>query len=274
MSGVALGLVCAIGFALADFCGGLASKKTNVTVVTAISRCASVPFVGAVTFFLPAATVTLFDVACGVATGVFLLFAFRLLYGVLTRGAMGVNAALTGLMSAVIPLTWAIARGESLTVAGIVGVFVGFASIVVVTWTKQRSSKKDALQSAAAGVLFGLGFVAIGSAHEDSQLVPLLVGQICTAALATAAVAKAKRRTKVDVKTALIASAGGIAASIAAASFVWAVHAGVASVVSVLQATAPVFVAALAWIALRQSLTRRQISGMLMAVLAVVLLAL
>lgn len=279
MLGIALGLTMAVSFALADFLGGVASKSGHPTAVTAFSRLASLPIIVILSLVFPPSEVKAIDLLWGAASGVSIMIAFRLLYGVLARGLMGVTAALTGLLSALVPLTWSLTlNDESVTVVGGAGMALALASIVVVT--AQRPSdgqttkhRKDVAQGALAGVFFGLSFACMGNAQADAKFVPLAVAQVVTVLMAFGSLVVTRDPIRLPVETFRIVLFSGAFAALGAVAWVLSVQQGVASVTSVLQGTAPVFIALLARLTLGQILTSTQLLGLVLAVTGAVLLA-
>src|SRR5204862_6232132 len=108
------------------------------------------------------------------------------LYGGLTVGRMSGVAPLSRVLSAVIPAGVGLALGERLPVPEAIGVGLAVPAIVLVSVSRspeagRRSGVWDGL---AAGVGFGLLFVALDRAGSASGAWPLVPGQAVTLAVA------------------------------------------------------------------------------------------
>ncbi len=278
MLGVPLGLGAATGFAAADVFGGTASKNASPLKVTALARLGGVPATAMAALIVPASHVSVSDVGWGICAGIAQVLALWFLFRALSQGQMGVGAALSGVMASAIPVTWAISRGERVGALGAIGICPALAGVAILSSAKSDNPKQTAgmgvaIEAALSGVCFGLVFVTLGEAHHSSQAIPLLVSQLASTLIGVVLVIATGDSLRAERHVVLMATVAGATAALANGTFVWATHAGVASVMAVFPGLAPVLVAVVARIFLHQTMTKQQQFGVALAVAAAVLLS-
>src|SRR5271156_6861160 len=103
MIAIVLGLAAAGFYGAADFCGGLATKRTSIFSVTVISQAAGLVLLALLLLFIPshafrgAAGPT--DYAWGFAAGLCGGLGLALLYHALSIGKMGVVSPITAVLA-------------------------------------------------------------------------------------------------------------------------------------------------------------------------------
>ena len=213
--------------------------------------------------------------AWGLAAGVFGGLSLCAFYVALSRGAMGISAAVSGLLAAAIPAV------VSSVADGVPGWkrFAGFVVAGVAIWliavgdtAAEESSTLWLAVGAGAG--FGLYFVALKYAGAGGMVWPMAtarMGSITTCALIMlglrgAGTVRITRRMLLWVLgTALFDTSGNL-------MFLAATRAGRLDVAAVLSSLYPASTILLAGWLLNEKMTRRQGLGMGVAVLAVVLI--
>ena len=130
MTAIVLALMCAVSYGVADFWGGLATRRGSIwkvlpiIVATGIVTLAiAVPFFGA-TFSQGA---ILAGVAAGISGTIGYIF---IMYG-LALGPMSVVAPISAVIGAIIPFAVGFWRGETLSTVGFIGAGLAFISIVM-----------------------------------------------------------------------------------------------------------------------------------------------
>jgi drug/metabolite transporter (DMT)-like permease len=271
-----LALASAAFYGLADFTGGFVAKRVAVWTVTAWSMLigASLLIVGL--FVVPADRVTAADVLWGALAGVAGLGGLMILYATLATGTMSVVAPITGATSAVVPVVFDLALGSALTGRQRLGVAFGIGAVLLVG--TQRGARRVGLRivgrAIAAGALFGLFFIALSQASSDSGLWPLVGARAASIPLAFGIALAAKALAPPRGRDLwLLVAIGGLdmSANIAIAR---AIQTGPLGVNAVLSSLYPVATALAAIIILRERPTALQITGVGMAVGAIVALAL
>src|SRR3954454_10398641 len=127
-----LALASSFAYGAADFLGGFAARGAHVLRVVVIAAPTSLlvelilwPAVGAQ--FPPAA------IAWGAASGVASAAAFALLYRTLAIGPMSVLSPVTALVSAALPVSVGLLRGEQLSLLALGGVALACVAVVIVS---------------------------------------------------------------------------------------------------------------------------------------------
>ena len=219
--------------------------------------------------------------AWGIAAGIFGGLSLSGFYIALSRGAMGASAAVSGLLAAAIPATVAILREGSPGPHRLFGfVVAGLAIWIIAAGPAQREDSPTILLATAAGVGFGLYFVALKFAGVtglfwpmatarmgsiSTCLIVLAVFHLCTRKAASVTISR--RMILWILSTALFDTSGNLL-------FVAATRAGRLDIAAVLASLYPASTILLAAAVLQERPTRRQLSGMAIAVVAVALITL
>ena len=152
---VGFGLLSAASWGGADFAGGLGSRRAPALLVTAAGQLVSLGVLAAVCAVAHLALPTGRPAALMVIAGFEGAIALALFYRALAMGAMGLTAALTGLLTAIVPVCYsAIFDGLPGRVTAM-GLAVGLVSIWLITHESGAETPRRAL---ALGSLAGVGF--------------------------------------------------------------------------------------------------------------------
>src|SRR5690606_9676418 len=105
----------------------------------------------------------------------------------LSVGPMGVVAPLSAVVGAGLPLAVGLLGGERLGTLALLGVGVALVAILLATagTRADRAAGTGVLLGLAAGVGFGMFFVGVDAAPDDSGLWPLLGGRVVSVVLLT-----------------------------------------------------------------------------------------
>jgi len=276
MIAIVLALICAFSYGVADFWGGLATRRGSIWKVLPIIVAAgiltlslAVPFLGA-TFSQGA---VLAGIGAGLSGTVGYIF---LMYG-LALGPMSVVAPISAVMGSIIPFAVGLLRGETLSTIGFIGAGLALVSIVLVSRSTADATHPVTAKAVIVAIIAGLGiagyFLGISGGPDDSGLAPVIVGRLVTGGIfIVVAIAKWKtiRDEAIDYKLAL---ASGSLDVVGGASFMLATRSGDLVLVAVLAALYPAFTVLLARFILHERMERHQLIGLIGAGAAVVLLA-
>jgi len=281
MLAVVIGVSSALVFGAADFLGGLAAKRIPAIRVTAIVSATGLavmlvllPFVGGE--FSPSA------VALGALSGVAGAIAIVLLYASLAIGPMSILSPLTAIVSAIVPLTAGLIRGEQLGSLGIVAIAIALVAIVLVGFVPEkhavRPSLRGVLMAIGSGAMIGAFLIIIDLTPSDSGLVPLVANRAVATIImfsVVAVVAIARRRAAGSWAAGLrLAIACGVVDAIANVGLLVGLRIGELSIVSVLTALYPAGTIILAAIVLKERIAIVQYVGLALAIAAAAMLAL
>lgn len=277
MTAIILALMCAFSYGVADFWGGLATRRGSIWKVLPIIVAAgiltlliAVPFLGA-TFSQGA---ILAGIAAGLSGTVGYIF---LMYG-LALGPMSVVAPISAVMGSIIPFAVGFLRGETLSTMGFTGAGLALVSIVLVSRSTADATHPVTAKAVIVAIIAGLGiagyFLGISGGPDDSGLAPVIVGRVVTGGIfIVIAIAKWKtiRGGAIDYKLAI---ASGSLDVVGGATFMLATRAGDLVLVAVLAALYPAFTVLLARVILHERMGRHQLIGLIGAGAAVALLTL
>jgi drug/metabolite transporter (DMT)-like permease len=272
-----LALSAAVAYGVGDFLGGVAARRVPSTAVVLWSH-----IVGLV-MLVALAPVVSGDIspralAVGATAGVLGGGGVALFYRGLAVGAMSVVAPVAALLSAAVPVVAGLASGERPTTAALAGIALALGAVVLIS-REPASADAPALRwqalalAVAAGLAFGLFFVAIDSAGDGVGIWPLVAAR--TAAVCLFAGLGAARVTASGLPRGAAGAAVGCGVLDASANvfYVLALDHGLLSVVSVLAALYPAGTVLLARYVLGERLSTVQRAGLGVAAVAAVLIA-
>ncbi len=248
----------------------LLSHLTSLLLLTAVGMMLGLP--------LPGGRIFVWGLVAGVA-GALSATAF---YIALARGAMGTSAAVSGLLAAAIPAVVSMGSEGFPGRLRLAGFLVAGAAIwMIAAGPAQRSGSAGGttLLAVGAGAGFGVYFVALkmaGPAGPVWAMATSRIGSLATCAFLLALLGRtrldgwryrARRALPWVLLTALLDTSGNLL-------FVAATRAGRLDIAAVLASLYPATTILLAAWTLHERPTRRQVSGMALAVGAVVLITL
>ena len=275
---VVLALCSAATYGVGDFFGGLATRRASAPAVVLWSH-----VVGLILLLLGALPVGghagAGDIAAGVVGGLAGAAGVGLLYRALSIGTMSVVAPTTALLAASVPVLAGVVDGERPGALTALGMLAGLLAIVLVSaegGRRRRPADSTAFVLAlAAGLGFGLFFVALSTTGDDSGLWPLVGARTASVSVlgilaVTGRIASAVPVGPVRWHTAIAGALDGIANLF----YLLAIREGLLSVVSVLAALYPVTTVLLAHLVLGERLGPVQRVGLALALPATALIAL
>ena len=272
---VLLGLLAALSVGTSDFLGGLASRRADPVVVTAVSS-----LVGLVLAFVASLVVVgeagMTDLAWGALGGVVLAGGLVALYAGYARARVSIAAPVAGVGAAALPVIVASLFGdEALSPIATAGVLLGLLAIGLVSMA--RSEQRG---SVGSSVLYGLGgavgvgmlLVCLANTSEDSGLWPIAAAR--GSGFVVLAVIIAAKRFSLSTSRGVWPHVIGIAALVTAgnALFLTASRLGSTSVAAVLASLFPAATVFWAWLVFRERLRGVQMLGLGIALAAVALI--
>jgi drug/metabolite transporter (DMT)-like permease len=281
---VLLALISAAGWGVSDFFGGVFSKRHGPWVTTVAVQLGALAGT-VVAVLLLGGSPTPADWAWGAAAGLGVGAGTAYLYRGLSTGRMGVVAPVSAVGSALVPVAVGVSTGERPGVTAALGIVIALPAIWLIASTDDGaagttdgrtapSSSTGLVDGVVAGIGFGTGFACLDRVQPAAELAPLLATQVVSLlpvialALWTAEPFWPRRRA------AWIGFIIGPLGTVANACLLWAVQAGLLSVVSVLVSLYPAVTVALAAAVLRERIHRAQALGLGLAVVAVSLISL
>jgi uncharacterized membrane protein len=248
----------------------LLSHVTSFAVLVAIARARGDAF--------PQGALLVWGVAAGVAGGL----ALTCFYLALSRGAMGASAAVSGLLAAAIPSALTLWQQGSPGALPLVGFAVAGMAIWLIAAggaAEDAAAGRGTMALAMlAGVGFGFYFVALKMAGPAGVVWPMAtarIGSLCVCGLLFAMLGRqgANAPVRLGRRSVAWALAAGLLDTSGNLLFLAATRAGRLDVAAVLASLYPAGTILLAALALGEQPTRRQVLGMLTAIVAVALIA-
>ncbi len=271
----ALASLTALFYGLADFAGGLGSKRHPAWTVVAGSQIMGLPVLILALFIWPPDVWSWRDFLIGGVGGYLGLVGLSLLYFALARGTMAVIAPVTGVVYLLVGLIVDLFGGSRLTSFQWTGMALAATAVLLIGGSRTRGAADKKLLWAAAGAGLGFGALNVIFAMTDaaSGLTPILGARAFSIPFAVAVVLLRGDSLKiVGPGRWLIIAAGALDVG-ANVSLLTALHMGTLSIVNAISGMYPAVTAVVALLVLKERLTPRQSSGVATALLAVAFLA-
>ncbi|MEL0041469.1 MAG: EamA family transporter [Ilumatobacter sp.] len=271
---VAIAVLSSLCYGFSDYCGGRASRRLPpVTVGLICDLLLGVVYAGLVL----ADDVTLDGQALlwGMLAGIGGVSGVVVFYAALSRGSMPV----TGVVSAVIPVAVGLALGERPGAPAVLGAVLAVAAVALIGGLIGVPHGAVTIASLAlpliAGTSFGLWFVALERAGDDSGWWPLLTARFITLPLLAVIHLRSTRRAPVTYERAAVRDAlvAGLLIMLANVTYLVAVRQGLLSVVAAIVSLYPAATVALAVAIDRERVARIQIAGMGVALISLLLVS-
>jgi drug/metabolite transporter (DMT)-like permease len=272
-----LGLLSAASWGGSDFAGGLGSRRSSALLVTASGQIVSLLILLVVCFafrLVIPGTVQLAYAAVGGFEGALALAVF---YRALAMGAMGLTAALTGLLTAVVPVIFELIHEGLPTPMTAVGLAAGCAAIWLITHVPTGagagSPRMALLLGAFAGLGFGAQLILFKMAASGGVLWALTSARVAgvAALLLVVAIAPPKRPWRGFWLMGIVA---GSLDTLGNLFYILTSQLGRLDVAAVICSLYPAGTILLAALVLHERPTRRQMAGIALALAAVGLMSL
>lgn len=292
-----LALTAAMAYGAGDFLGGVASRRAPTTAVVLWSH-----VVGLVLMLTAAPLLggspTAAGLAIGAGAGLVGAAGVALFYQGLSIGTMSVVAPIAGLLSAAVPVTAGLIAGERPGPAALGGIAL---ALVAITLVSREAASQDAdadddaepatapgdtddgsanarrlralVLAVGAGVAFGLFFALLNTAGDETGIWPLVGARLASVGLFTA-LGLARVVQAAPPRDAAAAAVGaGVLDAAANVFYLLALTHGLLSVVSVLTALYPAGTVLLARYGLGERMSAVQRTGLAVAGVSAVLIA-
>ena len=275
---ILLALLSALCYGTSDYVGGRASRGVSPLTVALAGELTIVPVTLFVIPLVEDASFTAAALWWGMAGGVAGSAGVLGLYAALSRGAMTVVAPITGVVAAVLPVADGLATGERPGPVAVIGIALAILAVALIGGAvgalHQPVAVPTVVLSVVVGALFGFLFVALAQTGDDSGLWPLLSARFGAAPLLATAFVVGHRRRAVDRLDGRIWRIGvviGRLIVLANALYLLSTREGLLSIVAVVVSLYPASTVLLASVVDRERSTRPQLTGMVLAAVAVAL---
>ncbi|MFI6919699.1 EamA family transporter [Nonomuraea spiralis] len=275
MTAVILATACAVVYGTADFFGGLATKRSQVLSVVALSQIAGLALI---LVLLPVLPGVLGGPALfwGLLAGLSGAAGLALFYRALATGVMSVVAPTTAATSAALPVLYGLATGERPHFWALAGVVLALGSILLISQDNSGGaggSFGSVLVSLAAGAGFGGFFILLALAPSEAGLWPLVGARLSSVTVVALLALLTRRSLRPGPGSLHIIVAAGALDMAANVLFLLAQRQGLLSLVAVLVSLYPASTLLLARQVLGERLRAVQVAGVACALGAVTLIA-
>jgi drug/metabolite transporter (DMT)-like permease len=281
-----LSLASAAIWGTSDFVGGVAARRLPSPAVVTLSH--SLSLVVLVSLALmhgstwPGTPSAIYGALAGLACGTGVM----VLYKALALGGMGLTAAVSGVLAAVLPVIWAFTTEGLPRLPQIAGIaLAGVAIWMIARAPGSPASKQAILLGAAAGGSFGCLYIFLKLAGRGGVLWPLACSRMASATLAASVTwISTRRKSGLTSNSAqqrwwpgwVILGLIGIAGIFDASGntfYTIATRLGRLDIAAVLSSLYPASTILLAALLLKERTTLSQAAGMALALVAVVLIS-
>lgn len=271
---VLFGLAASLSWGAGDFSGGLASRRVHVFSVVLAVYVVGVVLLPVLALAwsepLPSWRDTLWGASAGLA-GTLGLTAF---YRALAVGRMGINAPITAVLAASLPVIFSVFTQGPPGPLQLAGFVVALLAVALVSRPERAAGRPEGLGLALlAGLGFGSFFILIGQVSTHAIFWPLAASRVSSLIfmLVFMRIRGEKMLPKKSVFPLLtIAGVLDVAGNV---FFVLATHAGRLDVASILSSLYPAVTVLLAAIFLRERVSRIQAIGITLALGAIILIS-
>ena len=278
-----LALGSAVLYGSADFFGGLTARRANTIATVFVSQFVGLILLLLVLPFLPAATVSSRDWVWGFVAGFSGGIGVALLYRALAIGKMAVVAPTTAVIAAIIPVVFAFVLGERLRPLTLSGIALALVAIALVSrpaqsaasergQAKSRTVPPGFALALLAGVAVGVFFLSLARTTAAAGMWPLIAARIASIVLFGTIALGTGRSLLMDGRATVTAVTGGALDMAANALYMIAARIGPLSIVVTLASLYPASTVILARVVLGERLSFVQISGIVCALAAVLVI--
>jgi drug/metabolite transporter (DMT)-like permease len=279
---IVLALFSALAYGVADFLGGVASRRWDSRLITLGTQSVGLLTAAVAVAAYPGDGPARTALAWGAASGLCCAVGILSLYRGFARGSIGVVAPVCGVLTAVIPAAVGIALGDHLGRLELVGIILTIPAVGLVAreTAVAGGSSGGFADGVLAGVGFGLLFVALSQAGSSHGAWPLLAEQVVAVAIIVPVAIRARNsdeavgtRGRPPGQVILWTVIAGVLSGVANLLYLLATHHGELAIVGVISSLYPAATVLMARFWLRERWNRVQITGMALAAVAVVLVA-
>ncbi len=271
----ALSLSAAVTWGAADFSGGIATKNANPFRVVVVAHLTGLIFMVALVLVAREPIASARALAFGAAAGAVGGIGLAACYQSLAVGKMGINAPLSAVITAIVPVVFSFATEGLPSALRVAGLLLAFVSIWMIA--APRGSVGHSQHGVGLAVVAGIGFggflLLMKMAGPGGVFWPLAAARASSFLLMLLIVLFSGARGRTSGNTLLYMIVAGVLDSAANALYVAAAQRGRLDVAAVLSSLYPASTVILARLVLKERWSRLQAGGMVAALVAVALVS-
>ncbi len=273
---VGLGLASAAAWGAGDFAGGLATRKGNVFSVIIFSQVVGAVLLSLVALLLKETWPAFPALALGAVAGISGAIGLAALYQGLASNRMGVVAPVTAVTAGVLPILVGLFLEGWPSSTQMAGFFLALVAVLLLSGagTGVATRFAELRLPLVAGIGFGLFYILVDQASDIAVYWPLVCARASSITLFMIFSKTRGHAAAPAPRLLLLVALAGVGDTGGNAFFALATRAGRLDIAAVLSSLYPAVTVLLAWMVLRERVTRPQLLGVLVALLALGLIAL
>jgi drug/metabolite transporter (DMT)-like permease len=276
LTGAALALGSAVCFGVADYAGGLLSRRANAGAIALAVQVSGTAVMVVVAPMVPAPGLGLYDIGWGALSGVGTAVGVMFLYRGLTRGDMSVVVPVSTAGSVVLPVLVGLTLlGERPSALSWLGIAVAVPAIGLISGANRRTGSADGaavLDGLISSVGFALQYIALAQAGAAAGLWPVTAGRLASVLTMLVLVGVTATRLKMQRRLAVPAVANGVVAASGLVLYMLATRQEMMAVAVVLSSLYPIIPVLLGIALLGERPTPGQTAGLIGAGATIALL--
>ncbi len=274
MLAIALGLLSGLSWGLADFMGGLASRRAAVLSVVALSQAVGLALALVALALVRPSIPPAAEIAFGALAGLSGLIGLVAFYRAMSVGSISLVAPISAL-GAVVPLSVDLIAGRSPGAVALAGMLLALAGAALAARAPGPASRRGVGLALVAALGFGGFFSLLALAASSSALWSLGAARLGSAPLAVvvAVAVGGGAGLVMSARTVVMVVVSGVLDASANLLFAAGSQRGLVSVAAVLGSLYPVVTVALAGTLLHERLGRLQATGAAVALAGIALIA-
>ena len=262
-------------FGGADFLGGLGARRAPALLVTLCAMLVGFAVLVPAALRAGGAPAPV-DFAWSGAGGVLGGLGVALLFHVLALGPVGTVSPIVAVTGCAMPVLAGLFWGERPGIAALLGILAAGVAIVLVSGgpagDHARARTSTLALAGVSGATLGGFLVCISRVSEAAGLWPLVAARAAGTGSVLAILLARRERVRIDRTGLAICATSGVLDSIANLLYFWIVKQGALSIVGTIVSLSPATVVALARIVLHERFHLRQVVGLVLAAVAIVLM--
>jgi drug/metabolite transporter (DMT)-like permease len=275
--GVALALAASLSWGIADFGGGIGTRRVQVVWVLVVSQVAGLALVGALALITQPHPPSGRELAWGAFGGVMGAVGLGSFYRALAVGTMGIVGPISA-TGAIVPLAYGLARGERPSALQALGIVVAVAGVVAASLEPLPEGTGRKLATGVplallAALGFGSSILGLNRVSQAGVVWGTLTLRLAVVPIVCLAALLIRPSTARLRATLPILVAAGLFDTGANLLYGGSARHGLISVVSVLGSLYPVVIVVLARFVLAERIARPQLAGVAVALAGVALIS-
>jgi drug/metabolite transporter (DMT)-like permease len=272
---VVFALLASLGWGVADFGGGLASRRAPVLGVLLWSQAASLTVGVPILLASTEPQMRPVDILIALGGGIFAALGLALLYRGLSVGRMGVVAPIAAVITAGLPVLFGFATEGVPSVFALIGIAFAIVSVVLVSrQPAANDGRPSGIQYAiGAGTVFALFTISASQLADDLIISPVVAFRFASILTVATWILVGRQPWRVSRRLLPALLAIGVIDMAATATYLNAIAIGPLAIAAILGSLYPVLTTILAVVVLRERVTPTHVIGIIAAGAAVVLIA-